>query len=62
MRRPAKGGTTRPVNSRPGYGYGRPLRPEPDRDLSPRPWLDPEWWSAIEIDITPRSEVGAERS
>jgi hypothetical protein len=62
MRRPAKGGTTRPVNVRPGNGYGRPLRPSPDRDPEPRPWLDPEWWSAIEIDAIARAEVGAERS
>jgi hypothetical protein len=62
MRRPAKGGTTRPTLSRPGNGFGRPLRPQPTRDLTPRPWLDPEWWSAIEIEITPHSEAVAERS
>jgi aryl-alcohol dehydrogenase-like predicted oxidoreductase len=33
MRRPAKGGTTRPVTSHPGYGFGRPLRPDRDRTL-----------------------------
>ena len=62
MRRPATGGTARPQNSRPGNGFGRPLRPEPARDLSPRPWLDPEWWSAIVLDPPPRSGAVSERS
>jgi len=62
MRRLAKGGTTRPGMSRPGYGFGRPLRPLPERALSPRPWLDPEWWSAIELGAIERSEVAAKRS
>ena len=31
MRRPAHGGTTHPTQSRPGMGYGRPLRPRPGR-------------------------------
>jgi hypothetical protein len=62
MRRPPKGGTTRPLHARPGNGYGRPLRPEPDRALSPRPWLDPEWWSAIELEPSPRAEAVADRS
>jgi hypothetical protein len=48
--------------ARPGYGFGRPIRPELTRDLSPRPWMDPEWWSAVEIEIGPRPEVAAERS
>ena len=61
MRRPAKGGTSRPLNSRPGYGFGRPLRPDPNRELKPRPWLDPDWWSAIELEPTPRSEVFSDR-
>ena len=60
MRRPPKGGTTRPGLSRPGHGYGRPLRPRPGRDLSPRPWLDPSWWAAIEIPA--RSEELAEQT
>jgi hypothetical protein len=29
MRRPAKGGTTHPMQARPGMGYGRPMRPRP---------------------------------
>jgi hypothetical protein len=29
MRRPAKGGTTHPTLSRPGMGFGRPLRARP---------------------------------
>jgi len=29
MRRPAKGGTTHPPVTRPGMGYGRPLRARP---------------------------------
>jgi hypothetical protein len=62
MRRPARGGTTRPGMSRPGYGFGRSLRPEPPRDLKPRPWLDPDWWSAVEIDVAPRSETVSDRS
>jgi hypothetical protein len=49
MRRPPKGGTTRPMSARPGQGYGRPLRPRPTRDLAPRPWLDPAWWVEIEL-------------
>jgi aryl-alcohol dehydrogenase-like predicted oxidoreductase len=36
MRRPAKGGTTRPLTSRPAYGFGRPHRPNPDRGLHRR--------------------------
>jgi aryl-alcohol dehydrogenase-like predicted oxidoreductase len=36
MRRPAKGGTTRPLASRPGYGFGRPHRPNPDRGFHRR--------------------------
>jgi hypothetical protein len=39
--------------SRPGQGYGRPLRPRPDRRIAERPWLDPEWWAAIEIPAEP---------
>jgi hypothetical protein len=39
--------------SRPGNGYGRPLRPRPSRVVGPRPWLDPEWWAAIEIPAEP---------
>jgi hypothetical protein len=31
MRRPAKGATTHPTQQRPGMGYGRPLRPRPER-------------------------------
>lgn len=52
MRRPAKGGTTRPGLSRPGHGFGRALRPRPSRRHAPQPWLeDPEWWAAIEIPL-----------
>lgn len=29
MRRPARGATTHPTLTRPGMGYGRPLRPTP---------------------------------
>ena len=59
MRRPAKGGTTRPGLSRPGHGFGRPLKPRPSRSRAPQPWLDdPEWWAAIEIPVEP---TGRER-
>jgi hypothetical protein len=61
MRRPAKGGTTRPLNSRPGHGYGRPLRPDPNREPKPQLWHDPDWWSAIELEPSSRSEVMTER-
>jgi aryl-alcohol dehydrogenase-like predicted oxidoreductase len=33
MRRPPKGGTSRPAAARPGYGFGRPLRPDRNRTL-----------------------------
>lgn len=33
VRRPARGGTSRPLSSRPGYGFGRPHRPNPDREF-----------------------------
>jgi hypothetical protein len=46
IRRAAKGGTTHPSLARPGYGFGRPLRPDPDRRPDRRPWLDPGWWLA----------------
>jgi hypothetical protein len=36
MRRPAQGGTTRPFTSRPGHGFGRPLRPLGHRSLRHR--------------------------
>ena len=29
MRRPARGATTHPTLTRPGMGYGRPMRPTP---------------------------------
>ena len=32
MRRPAKGATTHPTLTRPGMGYGRPLRPAPSSE------------------------------
>ncbi|MGZ4691678.1 MAG: hypothetical protein ACXVKA_15455 [Acidimicrobiia bacterium] len=50
------------MSARPGNGFGRPLRPKPERALSPRPWLDPEWWSAIVLEPPSRSEAVAERS
>jgi hypothetical protein len=62
MRRPSRGATTRPGMPRPGYGFGRPLKPRPQLDVSPRPWLEPEWWSAIDIHVIERSEKLAERS
>jgi hypothetical protein len=34
MHRPARGGTTHPPSSRPGMGYGRPVRANP-RGLRP---------------------------
>ena len=37
------------MSSRPGQGFGRPLRPRPTRELAPRPWLDPSWWVEIEL-------------
>jgi len=53
MRRPAKGGTSHPPLNRPGHGYGRPLRPRPDRGpeaaADDRPWLDPQWWVTGEV-------------
>jgi hypothetical protein len=63
MRRPAKGGTTRPGLSRPGHGYGR-VKPRPARSLVARPWLDdPEWWAAIEIPVdAPRREPVSDHS
>jgi aryl-alcohol dehydrogenase-like predicted oxidoreductase len=36
LRRPARGGTTRPLTARPGYGFGRPHRPNPDSTLHRR--------------------------
>ena len=36
LRRLARGGTTRPLTARPGYGFGRPHRPNPDRNLHHR--------------------------
>jgi hypothetical protein len=39
MRRPAKGATSHPPLPRPGYGFGRPLRPRPDRS-SGWSWVD----------------------
>jgi hypothetical protein len=67
MRRPAKGGTTHPSAARPGYGYGRPLKPDPDRQVDGRPWLEPDWWlgAAEAIDLTGRAGTAgavAERS
>jgi hypothetical protein len=57
MRRGAKGGTTHPTLSRPGYGYGRPLRPRPERTATGRPWLDPRWWLAVDASDADRPSV-----
>jgi aryl-alcohol dehydrogenase-like predicted oxidoreductase len=35
LRRPAWGGTTRPLTLRPGMGFGRELRPDPQRVVQP---------------------------
>ncbi len=61
MRRPVKGGTSRPLNSRPGYGFGRPLRPDAKPRAEAAAWLDPDWWSAIDLEPSSRSEVVTER-
>jgi hypothetical protein len=63
MRRAAKGGTTHPPLGRPGYGYGRPLRPRPEQRAEGRPWLEPRWWvTATEAAAEPDRGAVAERS
>lgn len=64
MRRGVKGGTTHPALPRPGYGYGRPLRPSPERRAgAERDWREPATWFEHEdaLDLTGRTEVTAER-
>lgn len=63
MRRALKGGTTHPSQPRPGYGFGRPQRPVPDRRGGGRDWREPESWfePADAVDLTARTEAIAER-
>jgi hypothetical protein len=61
MRRPARGGTTHPGMPRPGYGFGRALRPSPGLVVPKQQWHDPEWWSAIELEPKSRAEAVSDR-
>lgn len=45
MRRGLRGGTSRPGSSRPGMGYGRPLRARPPIVESERRWPEASWWA-----------------
>ncbi len=49
MRRPATGGTTHPTQTRPGMGFGRPLRPQPAK-ISPQSF-------AAQIEALLRGEI-----
>lgn len=51
MRRPAKGATSRPGPTRPGSGYGRPVRSGPVLIGGDGKTTDPAWWFERELEL-----------